>query len=80
MEQPQEVTMLSLVPCNVCNLDLIYNSEYKYSLPQNVLEGFLSGKAFDNKENYTQEESENLSKILMSFTNRSFQLAQLKKR
>ncbi len=54
--------MSSLVPCNVCNLDLIYNSDYKYSLPKNVLEGFLLGKAFDNKENYTVEEFENLNK------------------
>lgn len=62
MEQPQEVTMSSIIACNVCNLDLIYNSDYQYSLPQKVLESFLSGKAFDNKENYTGEESENLSK------------------
>lgn len=62
MKQPREVTMSSLVTCNVCNLDLLYNSDYKYSLPQNVLVGFLSGKAFDHKENYTGEESENLSK------------------
>ncbi|MBA2367829.1 MAG: zeta toxin family protein [Candidatus Protochlamydia sp.] len=54
--------MSNFIACNPCNLDLIYNSVYKYSLPKNVLEGFLSGKAFDNKENYTEEESENLSK------------------
>ncbi len=59
-EQLQEVAMSSLVTHNVCNLDLIYNSHYQYSLPQNVLEGFLSGKAFDNSENYTFEESEKL--------------------
>ena len=45
---------------DICNLNLIYNANYKYSLPQNLLEGFLSGKAFDNPNNYTHEESERL--------------------
>lgn len=52
--------MPNVFACNVCNLDLIYNSDYQYSLPQKVLESFISGKAFDNKENYIEEESRNL--------------------
>lgn len=50
----------SQVSIDVCNLSLIYNERYQYSLPQKVLEGFLSGKAFDNPEVYTGEESERL--------------------
>lgn len=45
---------------DVCNLSLIYNESYQYSLPQKILESFISGKAFDNLEIYTSEESENL--------------------
>lgn len=60
VEQLQEVTMS--FDFNVCNLNLIYNSDFEYSLPQRMLGSFLSGKAFDNKENYTEEESENLIK------------------
>lgn len=55
-----EDNMTSQVSTDVCNLSLIYNESYQYSLPQKVLEGFLSGKAFDNPEVYTSEESEKL--------------------
>lgn len=41
---------------DVCNLNHIYNTDYQYSLPQKVLENFLSGKAFDNPNLYTDEE------------------------
>ena len=41
----------------VCNIDLLYGDEYSYSLPREALETFLSGKAFDNKELYTEEET-----------------------
>lgn len=41
---------------NICDLDLIYNTGYAYSLPKNILEGFLSGKSFDNPDFYTKEE------------------------
>lgn len=47
---------------DVCKLSLIYNENYQYSLPQKVLESFLSGKAFDNSEAYTKEEAERLRK------------------
>jgi len=49
--------MSSPVSSDICNLSLIYNESYQYSLPKNILEGFLSGKAFDNPEVYTSEES-----------------------
>ncbi|HSX37685.1 MAG TPA: zeta toxin family protein [Chlamydiales bacterium] len=52
--------MSNQVSSDVCNLSLIYNENYQYSLPQKVLESFLSGKAFDNPEVYTGEESERL--------------------
>ena len=54
----KEITsMTSTAACDICDLNLIYGSEYSYSLPKKVLEGFLSGKAFDHKEPYTAEES-----------------------
>lgn len=55
-----EDKMLNPVSIDVCDLSLIYNESYQYSLPQKVLEGFLSGKAFDNPEIYTGEESDRL--------------------
>lgn len=55
-----EDNMSSQFSGDVCDLNLIYNKNYQYSLPQKILEGFLSGKAFDNPEFYTGEESERL--------------------
>ena len=55
-----ESTMSSQVNSDVCNLNLIYNDNYQYSLPEKILTGFLSGKAFDHADVYTNEESENL--------------------
>lgn len=52
--------MVRPVSIDICNLDLIYNESYQYSLPQIVLKSFLSGIAFDNPDAYTQEESERL--------------------
>lgn len=46
---------------DVCDLNLIYTTDgYKYSLPRDILEGFFSGKAFDHKVFYTDEESRKL--------------------
>jgi hypothetical protein len=45
---------------DVCDIDHIYDTGYSYSLPKNVLQGFLSGKAFDHPEPYSQEESQRL--------------------
>lgn len=55
-----ESTMSEQISRDVCNSSLIYNETFQYSLPQKVLESFFSGKAFDNKEVYTAEESERL--------------------
>lgn len=52
-----EDNMSSEVSSDVCDLSLMYNESYQYSLPENILKGFLSGKAFDNPEEYTGEES-----------------------
>ena len=47
---------------SVCNLDLIYNKDFEYSLPRNLLEKFLSGIGFVNKpeeiekSRYSEEE------------------------
>jgi hypothetical protein len=51
--------MNTTTPYDVCNFDLIYNpGVYEYSLPENVLRSYLSGKAFDHPEEYTEEEAE----------------------
>lgn len=44
---------------DVCDRNLIYDKAggYEYSLPKHVLESFLSGKAFDNPDLYSEEES-----------------------
>lgn len=54
---------LLLKECEVLNFDLIYQSDptgFAYSLPRSILESFLSGKAFDHKEFYSQEDLQNL--------------------
>ncbi len=49
--------MSSVVGYDVCDTSLIYQEGvYEYSLPRKVLEGFLSGKAFDHPEAYTDDE------------------------
>jgi predicted ABC-type ATPase len=45
---------------NICDLSRMYNESYQYSLPQEILKSFLLGKAFDNQEIYTDEESQRL--------------------
>ncbi|CCB85918.1 unknown protein [Parachlamydia acanthamoebae UV-7] len=54
--------MLGSFSFDACDLNLIYPTEtgYEYSLPKNILESFLSGKAFDHSEEYSKEESRNL--------------------
>lgn len=44
---------------DVCNTNLIYEGEggYNYSLPKDTLVSYLSGKAFDNPQAYSQLES-----------------------
>lgn len=41
---------------NICNLDLMYNADFQFSLPRVVIESFISGNAFDYKKNYTAQE------------------------
>jgi hypothetical protein len=60
IEKNQEITMASIPPNSIVDLDLLYNSEFTYSLPRNFLESYLSGKAFDNNEAYTEDESDRL--------------------
>lgn len=55
-----EDNIMSQINSDVCNVSSIYNKNYQYSLPQKILESFLSGKAFDNPEVYTSQESEKL--------------------
>lgn len=52
----------TLEASDIYDLHLIYNKEagYEYSLPQNILESYLSGKAFDHPQLYSLEESEAL--------------------
>ena len=47
---------------NIFDLSRIYdtNGGYAYSLPKTILESYISGKAFDNKEAYSAEESARL--------------------
>ncbi len=47
---------------DILDLNHIYdiNGGYAYSLPKTILESYISGKAFDNKEAYSAEESEKL--------------------
>lgn len=53
-------SQLNAADFDACNLDVIYNDNFKYSLPRGILEGFLSGKAFDNREIYSEEEAARL--------------------
>jgi hypothetical protein len=49
--------MSSVVSYNVCDTSIIYkDGVYKYSLPQEMLEGLLSGIGFGRLEKYTEEE------------------------
>lgn len=46
---------------NACDLNAIYGPSYSYSLPREVMESFLSGKAFDHPAVYTPEEAISLA-------------------
>ncbi len=47
---------------DVCDVGRIYDRAggFEYSLPRNIVEGFLSGKAFDNPDVYSRKEAERL--------------------
>ncbi len=51
---------------NICNLDTIYSGDFSYSVPRPMMEGFLSGVAFDNKVPYTEEEKNQLARDISS--------------
>jgi hypothetical protein len=55
-------SMSNMMVYDVCDTSRIYDktSGFEYSLPKAVLESFLSGKAFDHPETYTEEESARL--------------------
>lgn len=55
-------TMSGATKIDVCDVNRVYDNAggFEYSLPRNVVEGFLSGKAFDNPEVYSAEEAERL--------------------
>jgi predicted ABC-type ATPase len=52
--------MNSTFALDLYNLDLIYHPTFQYSLPRKNLENFISGKAFDHPNFYTEEESTKL--------------------
>ena len=53
--------MAAHVSCDVCDLSRIYEpGGFCYSLPEHVLKVFFSGKAFDNKQPYSEEEQQRL--------------------
>ncbi|MCI0381880.1 MAG: hypothetical protein L0207_02360 [Chlamydiae bacterium] len=56
---------MSGISVDICNLDLIYNDNFKYSLPRKFLEEYLCGKGFGNKDQYSPEEFKQLARILM---------------
>lgn len=45
---------------DICDLTRIYNDQYQYFLPKDILENYLSGKAFDNLTAYSPEELQKL--------------------
>lgn len=45
---------------DVCDLDLIYNEKFKYSIPRNVLTTFLEGNAFGRDVKYSPNEQDRL--------------------
>lgn len=51
---------LEVAATNACNIDRLYRDGFSYSLPEKILAGFLSGKAFDNPEVYSADEAARL--------------------
>lgn len=45
---------------NIMDLNHIYNDQFSYSLPREILENYVKGTEFDHKLPYTIEESQNL--------------------
>lgn len=49
---------------DICDTSLNYTPNYQYSLPEKILNSFLTGVAFDNKVPYTPEEIEKYKNAL----------------
>jgi hypothetical protein len=64
VETPKkEIIMAQIVATyDVCNVDRLYDKDqgFEFSLPRKILEEYLSGKAFDNPEFYTEVEARQL--------------------
>jgi hypothetical protein len=61
--QPKEIAMAQAIAAyDVCDVNRLYDKdhEFEFSLPRNILEAYLSGKAFDNLEIYTEVEARQL--------------------
>lgn len=52
--------MASPATHDLCDISRLYTDAYSYSLPQKILEGYLSGTGFPDSVAYTQEESQRL--------------------
>lgn len=52
-----------------CNLSLIYNKQFSFSLSQNLTESYLSGKSFGRNEEYTDDEKKNLRQDINTIGN-----------
>ena len=48
------------MPLGICDTQRIYNSEFEFPMPQNIVKQYLAGNGFDNKEEYSEEESQRL--------------------
>lgn len=71
IHKEKNMTSATSASYDICNFSLIYNPEgYSYSLPENILKGFLRGKAFDNPNFYFSEElsrlKDDINKIFQS--------------
>ncbi len=60
--------MSNLIIDDICKTSLIYNTadNFEYSLPKNILESFLSGRAFDHLQPYSEDESAKLKEDINS--------------
>lgn len=48
------------MPLGICDTKRIYNSEFEYPMPQHIIKQYLAGHGFDNKEEYSEDESQRL--------------------
>ena len=60
------------IPMNFCDLSLIYNPSFTFSLPETMMKDFLSGKAFGRTVEYTDEEKLQLQNDINTIGNNIF--------